>query len=551
MAVDGEDPGGLVQGGGQPAPRVPCQRVPHAQLVEHADDHASHVVARPVRAREGLEEKIDASLLVAGIQGCERLAEIGHRRLRAVAHRRLEADPRRQAVGGEAAWDARENGQRLVRLAAVPQDPRQRHRGVGASGLELVRAPERLFVPALDQCVGHGRQQRVEELLHRARRLSADELGRDLPVTERLDGRDALNPECPRQARVGVDVDFGQLDLAGAGIDGALDHRPKLPTRSAPFRPEVNDHRQGERAVKDRCLEGAFGDVHVVDGSDAVSLGNLTFTSISPTTPAAGSSTILVDDLVVRFDEVVAVGGVSFAVRPGESFGLLGPNGAGKTTTVRVLATLLRATEGRALVAGYDVRRNGLEVRASIGYIPQALSADGALTARENLEFYARVTSVPRQVRKERIAEAVEAMEIGGWLDRLARTLSGGMLRRLEIATALLNRPRVLLLDEPTVGLDPNARRVVWDRLHALREKGGTTILVTTHLMEEAERHCDRLAIMDHGQLVAQGTPGDLIAGHDASSIEDVFVAVTGRTIEEGGSFRDVRRQRRIAGRLG
>jgi ABC-2 type transport system ATP-binding protein len=261
--------------------------------------------------------------------------------------------------------------------------------------------------------------------------------------------------------------------------------------------------------------------------------------------------TILVDDLVVRFDEVVAVGGVSFAVRPGEAFGLLGPNGAGKTTTVRVLATLLPATAGRALVAGYDVRQGGLAVRASIGYIPQALSADGALTARENLEFYARVTGVPRRIRAERIAEAVEAMEIGGWLDRLARTLSGGMLRRLEIGTALLNRPRVLLLDEPTVGLDPNARRVVWDRLHALREQSGTTILVTTHLMEEAERHCDRLAIMDHGHLVAQGTPADLIASHDASGIEDVFVAVTGRMIEEGGSIRDVRRQRRIAGRLG
>ena len=280
--------------------------------------------------------------------------------------------------------------------------------------------------------------------------------------------------------------------------------------------------------------------------------GNLTSTSSSSEQPVApGESTILADGLVVRFGELVAVGGVSFAVRPGEAFGLLGPNGAGKTTTVRVLATLLPATDGRALVAGYDVRRHGLEVRASIGYIPQALSADGALTARENLEFYARVTGVPRRVRSERIAEAVEAMEIAGWLDRLARTLSGGMLRRLEIATALLNRPRVLLLDEPTVGLDPNARRVVWERLDALREQSGTSILVTTHLMEEAERHCDRLAIMDHGHLVAQGTPAELIAAHEASGIEDVFVAVTGRTIEDGGSLRDVRRQRRIAGRLG
>ncbi len=260
--------------------------------------------------------------------------------------------------------------------------------------------------------------------------------------------------------------------------------------------------------------------------------------------------TILVDGLVVRFGELTAVGGLSFAARPGEAFGLLGPNGAGKTTTVRVLATLLPATEGRAMVAGYDVRGQGLEVRASIGYIPQALSADGALTARENLEFYARVTGVPRALREQRIADAVQAMEIGAWLDRLARTLSGGMLRRLEIASALLNRPRVLLLDEPTVGLDPNARRVVWERLHALREQAGTTILLTTHLMEEAERHCDRLAIMDRGQLVAQGTPTDLLAWHRASGLEDVFVAVTGRAIEEG-SIRDVRRQRRIARRLG
>ena len=274
---------------------------------------------------------------------------------------------------------------------------------------------------------------------------------------------------------------------------------------------------------------------------------NLTYTSTLPENPA-----VLVDDLVVRFGDLAAVGGVSFAVRRGEVFGLLGPNGAGKTTTVRVLATLLSATDGRALVAGYDVKRNGLEVRASIGYIPQALSADGALTARENLEFYARVTAVPRALRQERIAEAVEAMGMADWLDRLARTLSGGMLRRLEIGTALLNRPRVLLLDEPTVGLDPNARRVVWERLDALRRQAATTILVTTHLMDEAERHCDRLAIMDRGKLVAQGTPSELLAANGAQGLEDVFASVTGRTLEEeGGSIREVKRQRRIAGRLG
>jgi len=248
---------------------------------------------------------------------------------------------------------------------------------------------------------------------------------------------------------------------------------------------------------------------------------------------------------------VEAVKGIDFQVAHGEVFGLLGPNGAGKTTTLRVLTTLLRPDDGRALVAGYDVRRQSLEVRASIGYVPQALSADGALTARENLEFYARVTGVPRRDRGPRIADAVEAMRLEAILDRLARELSGGMLRRLEIATALLNRPRVLFLDEPTVGLDPTARRLVWERLHALRAESGTTIVVTTHLMEEAERHCDRLAIMDRGLLVEEGVPSLLRERHEVANLEEVFAAVTGHEIEEGGRIADVRAQRRVARRLG
>ncbi|HWJ50040.1 MAG TPA: ATP-binding cassette domain-containing protein [Solirubrobacteraceae bacterium] len=266
---------------------------------------------------------------------------------------------------------------------------------------------------------------------------------------------------------------------------------------------------------------------------------------------------VLVDDLVVRFDELEAVGGVSFAVAPGEVFGLLGPNGAGKTTTIRVLTTLLAPSEGRALVAGYDVSRDSLAVRASIGYIPQAISVDGALTAFENLDFYGRVSGVPRRERRERIEEVVETMELAPMLDRLARTLSGGMLRRLEIASALLNRPKVLFLDEPTVGLDPNARTMVWERLGALREQAGTTILVTTHLMEEAERHCDRLAVIDRGRLVEQGEPAELLERHGADSLEDVFSAVTGRPIadhdgdDEEGRLADVRAQRSVARRLG
>jgi ABC-2 type transport system ATP-binding protein len=262
---------------------------------------------------------------------------------------------------------------------------------------------------------------------------------------------------------------------------------------------------------------------------------------------------VLVDDLVVAFEETIAVGGVSFAVAPGEVFGLLGPNGAGKTTTIRVLTTLLPPTSGRALVAGYDVRAQSLSVRSSIGYIPQAISVDGALTARENLDFYARVTGVPSRERKQRIEQAIASMNLDAMLDRLARTLSGGMLRRLEIATALLNRPAVLFLDEPTVGLDPSARRMVWEHLGALREQVGTTILVTTHLMEEAERYCERLAIMDQGRLVEQGEPAELLERHGTESLEEVFSAVTGRAIdaEQEGRLADVRAQRRVARRLG
>jgi ABC-2 type transport system ATP-binding protein len=265
-------------------------------------------------------------------------------------------------------------------------------------------------------------------------------------------------------------------------------------------------------------------------------------------------SAVLVDDLVVRFGELEAVGGVSFAVAPGEVFGLLGPNGAGKTTTIRVLTTLLAPTSGRALVAGFDVRRQSLQVRSSIGYVPQAISVDGALTARENLDFYASVTGVSgRRERRERIEQAAVEMDLEDMLDHLARTLSGGMLRRLEIASALLNGPAVLFLDEPTVGLDPTARQIVWERLSALREEAGTTVLFTTHVMEEAERYCERLVIMDEGRLVEQGEPGEVCRRHGTESLEEVFTEVTGRRIDEHreGRLRDVRARRRIARRLG
>jgi ABC-2 type transport system ATP-binding protein len=264
-----------------------------------------------------------------------------------------------------------------------------------------------------------------------------------------------------------------------------------------------------------------------------------------------GAAAILVEGLQVRFGEIEAVKDVSFAVAAGEAFGLLGPNGAGKTTTIRVLTTLLRPGAGHASVAGHDVVRAGLAVRQAIGYVPQAISVDGALTAGENLEFYARVTGVPRSERGERIEQAVEAMELGSFLDRLGRTLSGGMLRRLEIATALLNQPQVLFLDEPTVGLDPTARRTVWEKLEQLRDEAGTTLLVTTHQMEEAERECERIAIMDLGSIVAEGSPAELCRRFEVESLDEVFTLATGHGIEEGGSFRDARASRRLSRRLG
>ncbi len=272
-------------------------------------------------------------------------------------------------------------------------------------------------------------------------------------------------------------------------------------------------------------------------------------TSLAPVRETADDA-VLVEELVVRFGEIRAVNGVSFTVRPGEVFGLLGPNGAGKTTTIRVLTTLLRPTEGRAFVAGHDVVGDGLAVRQSIGYVPQAISIDGALTAHENLEFYGRVTGVPRRERSERIAQAVEAMSLGSFLHRLGRTLSGGMLRRLEIATALLKQPEVLFLDEPTLGLDPTARRLVWDRLEVLQAEAGTTIFVTTHQMEEADRQCERIAIMDLGEIAALGTSDQLRERFGAQSLEDVFTAATGGRLEEGGSFRDVRASRKRTSRL-
>jgi ABC-2 type transport system ATP-binding protein len=255
-----------------------------------------------------------------------------------------------------------------------------------------------------------------------------------------------------------------------------------------------------------------------------------------------------------RFGDHLAVDNLDLTVAPGECFGLLGPNGAGKTTTLRVLNTLYPPQTGTVHVFGLDVRRQAMAVRRMLGYVPQQLSIEGALTGRENVAWFARLFDVPRRERNTRVAEVLEIVDLTDSADRLAATYSGGMVRRLELAQALVNRPALLVLDEPTVGLDPVARDSVWGRVQDMQDKYGMTVLLTTHYMEEADALCDRVALMHLGKLRAIGDPDDLKAelGPEAS-LEDVFRHHTGESLEgaEKGGLRNVRGTRRTAQRMG
>ena len=257
-----------------------------------------------------------------------------------------------------------------------------------------------------------------------------------------------------------------------------------------------------------------------------------------------------------RFGDHLAVDHVDLDVRPSEVFGLLGPNGAGKTTTLRILNTLLPLQEGSAEVFGYQVQRSPMAVRSLLGYVPQQLSIEAALTGRENVSWFARLFDVPRRERAARVAEALDVMGLTEAADRLAGVYSGGMVRRLELAQALVNRPALLILDEPTVGLDPLARDGVWQRVDELCGQTGMTVLLTTHYMEEADALCDRVALMHLGTIRAEGTPDDLKrALGPQATLEDVFRHCTGGSLDgsratEGG-LREIRRTRRTARRLG
>lgn len=257
-------------------------------------------------------------------------------------------------------------------------------------------------------------------------------------------------------------------------------------------------------------------------------------------------------DLSKRFDHFTALDGLNLNVTHGQIFGLLGPNGAGKSTTIKILTTLLDASAGSAIVAGFDVAADPVEVRRRIGYVPQLLSADGALTATENLKLSARLHGLRGTVCEARVGEALAFAGLDAVADKLVRTYSGGMIRRLEIAQATLHYPEVLFLDEPTLGLDPVARRTVWERLHQLQQDKGMTILITTHDMEEADVLCDELAILHQGRLAALGKPGELKAqvGPQAN-LDDVFAHFSGAVIDQVGNLRDVRESRGTIQRLG
>jgi ABC-2 type transport system ATP-binding protein len=256
--------------------------------------------------------------------------------------------------------------------------------------------------------------------------------------------------------------------------------------------------------------------------------------------------------LTRRFRTLVAVDQVSISISQGEMFGLVGPNGAGKTTVIKMLTTLLAPSSGDAWVAGYDVVHHAAQVRRVIGYVPQLLSADGSLTAYENLLIFAKLYHIPRRERERRIHDALSFMGLDEVSDKMVREYSGGMIRRLEIAESMLHRPRVLFLDEPTVGLDPIARKAVWDHIQRLRSDFGTTILLTTHYMEEADELCDRVAIMHLGKIAAIGTPSELKASvGEGATLDDVFVHYSGYEVDSVGNFREVSRTRRVARRLG
>src|SRR5215467_8335530 len=242
---------------------------------------------------------------------------------------------------------------------------------------------------------------------------------------------------------------------------------------------------------------------------------------------------IEVRDLLKKYGEVTAVAGVSFDVAPGEIFAFLGPNGAGKTTTIQMLTTLVPPDAGTMRIDGLDPTKQPSDVRQRFGIVFQDPSLDGELTAWENMEIHGVLYHVPRRTRHERIEQLLKLFELWDRRDGYVKTFSGGMRRRLEIARGFLHTPKILFLDEPTLGLDPQSRNQLWTHVKTLNESERVTVFLTTHYMDEAERVAGRIAIIDHGKIVAQGTAAELKAQTKAESLEGAFLALTGTTIRD------------------
>ncbi len=245
------------------------------------------------------------------------------------------------------------------------------------------------------------------------------------------------------------------------------------------------------------------------------------------------NNAIVVKNLVKKFGDITAVNDLSFEVKEGEIFGLLGPNGAGKTTTIKILSGLLSPTSGNAIVGGYNIKKNLSKVKELIGVCPQQAAIYKFLTGRENIKLFGNLHTMNKKELKRRIKSLLKAANFTETSKRKAKGYSGGMLRQLNLLIALINNPKIAFLDEPTVGMDPRARRATWGFIGSLKEQNKTVIL-TTHYIEEAEALSDTVAIIDYGELIALGPPKVLMEKHDSKNLEEVFMKITGRRILEG-----------------
>ena len=256
-------------------------------------------------------------------------------------------------------------------------------------------------------------------------------------------------------------------------------------------------------------------------------------------------------NLTKKFGELTAVDNISFSVPKGTIFAFLGPNGAGKSTTIKMLTTLLHPTSGKMTIAGFDPVKEPDKARQNFGIVFQDPSVDDELTAYENMEFHGVLYGVEKKLRRTRIEELLKVVELWDRRDDLVKHFSGGMKRRLEIARGLLHHPKILFLDEPTIGLDPQTRNHIWEHVKEINTKEGVTVFFTTHYMEEADRVARQVAVIDHGKIIATGTPAELKTQTQSANLEDAFIKLTGNTLraEHGGALDNMRMRHRVWGR--